>query len=135
MTPTRATAEIAKEMDARYGDLEGRQRLLSDLYGKSDLLDTAKTWNSRVLLRLYTMQLGDTPETIKKSLAIRDHYYRLMATYQVKEHQLHKEYMASAEVKQRQAQLATLKAELKTVTGEFRKKQKACSKVGGINGP
>ena len=124
-TPTRATAEIAKEMDARYGDLEGRQRLLSDLYGKSDLLDTAKTWNSRVLLRLYTMQLGDTPEVIKKSLAIRDHYYRLMATYQVKEHQLHKEYMASDEVKQKQAQLAELETELTEATLDFQKKQKA----------
>ncbi|MDE0839301.1 MAG: hypothetical protein OSB41_09635, partial [Kiritimatiellae bacterium] len=122
-TPTRATAEIAKEMDVRYGDLAGRQSLLSNLYGKSDLLDTAKTWNSRVLLRLYTMQLGDTPETIKASLAIRDHYYRLMATYQVKEHQLHKEYMASDAVKQKQAQVAELQAELKTVTGDFQKKQ------------
>ena len=125
MTPTRATAEIAKEMDVRYGDLAGRQSLLSKLYGKSDLLDTAKTWNSRVLLRLYTMQLGDTPEVIKKSLAIRDHYYRLMATYQVKEHQLHKEYMASDEVKQKQAQLAELETELTEATLDFKKKKQA----------
>ena len=125
MTPTRVTAEIAKEMDARYGDLEGRQGLLRDLYTKSDLLDTAKSWNSRVLLRLYTMQLGDTPEAIKASLAIRDHYYRLMATYQVKEHQLHKEYMASDEVKQQQAQLAESQAELKEETRSFQEKLKA----------
>ena len=125
MTPTRVTAAIVKEMHARYGDLEARRQLLSRLYNQGQMMQDAKAWHDGVLQRLYTMELGDTPAAIRTSRAVRDNYYRLMAKYQVKEHQLRKEYMASDEVMKLQARVDELQAANKEQDQALREKQRA----------
>ena len=128
VSPNKAMPEVFEKLDKQFGDRPGRKQMLEELYRESTpLADDAKA-QDEALMQIYTYELGETPEAIPKTLALRDAYYKLQAQREIKQHELKKNYVVTDAVVKKQQEIKLLMEQMGAINKEYSKRRSAVEK-------
>ncbi|MHC4248460.1 MAG: LamG domain-containing protein, partial [Planctomycetota bacterium] len=120
ISPTKAMPEILSRMEKGFGDRPHAVRAYQELAKTSGLLDRARTWNDRLLLRKYRYEQGGDPATVEETLALRDKYYEMEAELAVRRFRFYREFLDAPEGRQIREERAAIQEELSAAERSLR---------------
>ena len=125
VSPNKAMPAVFEKLDEEFGGRAGYRRVVEELYRSSTPLADHVKANDEDLLQILTYEQGDTPEAIRKTLALRDAYYALKAEQAIKQHELKKQYFGSDAVVKKQQEIKQLQEEIDAIRKDYSERRRA----------